>query len=134
MYKGAVVFSSQTWSSPYFVPILEDQAGFGLCPGKQATHISMPSALVALSVVEVVEQIVSFFPFFEQAAPLAGVCISTRNVLCIPLQEHAHNVRLYDEHRTAVWLEQVQQTQLAVARDYWWISDAIGVWHVNDGT
>ena len=94
----------------------------------------MPSALAALSLLEVVEQILSFQRFFEQAAPLAAVCRSTRNVLRVPLQEHAHNVRLYEEHHTAVWLAEVQRTQLAVAKDYWWISDAIGVWHVNDGT
>ena len=68
----------------------------------------MPSACAALSVVEVVEQIVSFFPFFEQAAPLAGVCTSTKNVLWSPLQEHAHIVELCEEHENAVWLEQVQ--------------------------
>ena len=93
----------------------------------------MPSALAALSVLEVVEQIVSFHRFFEQAAPLAAVCTSTRNVLRIPLQEHSHNVRLYEEHQTAVWLDEVEQSQLAVAIDYWWGSGAIGVWHVNDG-
>ena len=94
----------------------------------------MPSACAALCVEEVVEHIISFFPFFEQAAPLAGVCRSTKNVLWNPLQEHAHNVELCEEHDNAVWLEQVQQTQLAVATENWWISDAIGVWHVNDDT
>ena len=90
----------------------------------------MPSALAALKVLGVVEQILSFFPFFEQAAPLAAVWRSTRKVVRTPLQEHAHNVRLYEEQ----WLAEVQRTQLAVARDYWWISDAVGVWHVNDRT
>jgi len=94
----------------------------------------MPSACAALSVVEVVEEIVSFFPFFEQAAPLAGVCTSTKNVLWSPLQEHAHIVELCEEHENAVWLEQVQQTDLAVATEFGWIREAIGVWHVNDGT
>ena len=94
----------------------------------------MREACAALRVREVVEHIVSFFPFFEQAAPLAGVCTWTNNALWYPLQEHAYLVRLWEEHENAVWLEQVQQTELAVATEYWWISDAIGVWHVNDGT
>ena len=94
----------------------------------------MHSACVALRIVEVVEEIVSFFPYFEEAAPLARACTSTKNVLWTPLQIHAHDVDLCEEHENAVWLEQVQQTALAVTLHYWWLSNAIGVWHVNDGT
>ena len=93
----------------------------------------MPPALTALGSREVVEQIVSFHRFFEQAAPLAAVCSTTWNVLRLPLQDHAHNVRLYEEHRIASWLVEEEKQQLALAIDYWWEVGAIGVWHVNDG-
>ena len=72
----------------------------------------MPVACAALRVLEVVEQIVSFFPLFEQAAPLAGVCTWTKIALWYPLQEHAYLVRLCEEHENAVWLEQIQYTEL----------------------
>ena len=69
----------------------------------------MREACAALGVLEVVEHIVSFLPFFEQAAPLAGVCTWTNIALWYPLQEHAYLVRLLEEHENAVWLEQIQQ-------------------------
>ena len=68
----------------------------------------MREACAALRVREVVEHIVSFFPYFEQAAPLAGVCTWTKIALWNPLQEHAHLVDLCEEHENAVWLEQQQ--------------------------
>ena len=69
----------------------------------------MREACAALQVREVVEHIVSFFPYFTQAAPLAGVCTSTNSTLRYPLQELAYLVRLWEEHQNAVWLEQIQQ-------------------------
>ena len=57
----------------------------------------MREACAALRVRDVVEHIVSFFPYFEQAAPLAGVCTSTNIALRYPLQEHAYLVRLWEE-------------------------------------
>ena len=66
----------------------------------------MREACAVLGVLQVVEHIVSFLPFFEQAAPLAGVCTWTNNALWYPLQEHAYRVRLWEEHQ--IWLEQQQ--------------------------
>ena len=77
----------------------------------------MPSASAALCVVEVVEEIIACFPFFEEAAPLAVVSTSTKDILWNPLQEHAHSVQLCEEHENAVWLEQIQQTALALATE-----------------
>jgi len=72
----------------------------------------MREACAALRVLEVVEHIVSFFPLFEQAAPLAKVCTWTNIALWYPLQEHAYLVRLCEEHDNAVWLEHIQYTEL----------------------
>ena len=95
----------------------------------------MPPALVALGSPEVVEQIIAFLDFFEQAAPLAASCSVTWHVLRFPLQDHAHNVRQYQEHRNMIWLREVEIQQLALDLDpdYWLVADAVGVWHVNDG-
>ena len=95
----------------------------------------MPPALVALGSPEVVEQIIAFLDFFEQAAPLAASCSVTWHVLRFPLQDHAHNVRQYQEHQNMIWLREVEMQQLALDldRDYWLVADAVGVWHVNDG-
>lgn len=101
--------------------------------GKRMNVQRCPPALTELGSREMVEQIVSFHPFFEQVAPLAAVCSTTWNVLRLPLQDHAHNVRQHEEHRIAIWLNEWEMQQPALAIDYWWEVGAIGVRHVNDG-
>ena len=95
----------------------------------------MPSAVVALGSPEVVEQIIAFLDFFEQAAPLAASCSATWHVLRFPLQNHAHNVRQHQEHRNMIRLREVEMQQLALEldHDHWLLADAVGVWHDNDG-
>ena len=89
----------------------------------------MPPALTVLGSPEMVEHIISFLNFFEYVGPLAASCSITWNVLRLPQQDHAHNIRQFRERMNMVWYWEAQMHLLGLDldRDYYWNSDAVGV-------
>ena len=87
----------------------------------------MPSARIALSAVEIVEHVISFQWFCEQAAPVAAVCTSTKHILAEQLREHNHDVQIKEQHQGELSIEELEKTQVADAIGYGWAIGAIGI-------